>query len=84
MVEEQISLRLPANLEHAAEKYAELYGFKNLQELIAEALREKVFFKKEYDNEFSEKEIDLIDELVEKSIKTGKLKTEKQLMKALQ
>ncbi len=80
----QISLRLPKNLEEAARKYAKIYGFRNIQELIAEALREKIFFKEEYDEDFTEKEIELIDELIEKSIKAKKLGTEKQLMKALQ
>ena len=84
MVQEQISLRLPQNLEEAAEKYVQTYGFKNIQELIADALREKVFFKREFDESFAEKEIDLIDELIEKSIKTGRIGTHKELMKALQ
>ena len=84
MVQQQINLRLPKNLEKSAEKYAEMYGFKNIQELIAEALREKVFFKKDYDESFTGKEIELIDKLIAKSIKNKKLVNEKQLMKALE
>ena len=84
MVQQQINLRLPKNLEKSAEKYAEMYGFKNIQELIAEALREKVFFKKDYDESFTGKEIELIDKLITKSIKNKKLVNEKQLMKALE
>ena len=84
MVQEQINIRLPENLEEAAQKYIEMYGFKNIQELMAEALREKVFFKKDYDESFSEKEIDLIDELIEKSIKAGRIGSHKELMKALE
>ena len=84
MVQEQINLRLPKNLEKAAKKYAEIYGFKNTQELIAEALREKIFFKRDYDSSFSKKELNLIDELIEGSIKGKKIRNEKQLMKALE
>jgi len=83
MVQQQINLRLPKNLEKSAEKYAEMYGFKNIQELIAEALREKIFFRNIYDEKFTEEEIKLIDKLLIKSIKNKKVVSEKQLLKAL-
>lgn len=38
----QVNLRLPENLRRSAEKYAERYGYRNLQELVTQALREKV------------------------------------------
>jgi len=38
----QLNLRLPENLRRSAEKYAERYGYKNLQELATQALREKI------------------------------------------
>jgi len=39
----QINLSLPENLRNKAETYANAYGYKNIQDLAAEALREKVF-----------------------------------------
>ncbi len=83
MKSEQINIRLPKNLEKVAEQYAATYGFRNIQELIAEALREKIFFKPQYDESFSEKEIAMIDKLIEQSISKKKLKTEKELLRAL-
>jgi len=79
----QINLRLPGNLRRTAEKYAKKHHYKNLQELTADAIREKVM-KIKYDESFTEKEIDLIDKLITFSIKHKKLKSEKELMKALE
>ena len=70
----QINVRLSEKLENAANKFIEDQGYKNIQELIAEALREKVFQKTEFDESFSDKELELIDQLVELSIKQKKLK----------
>jgi hypothetical protein len=39
----QINLSLPENLRTKAEAYANAYGYKNIQDLAAEALREKIF-----------------------------------------
>jgi len=64
---EQINLKLSKNLVEAARKYAEIYGYKNLQELASESIREKVFENNEFDETFSEKEIELIDTLIEVS-----------------
>jgi len=83
MVLQQINLRLPANLIAAAKNYAEQFGFKNVQELTAEALREKVMEKSEFDETFSEKEIELIEKLAEISIKKNLLGTEEELRKIL-
>ena len=49
----QINLKLPENLFDAAERYAERFGFRNLQELAAESMREKIFEKNAYDENFS-------------------------------
>lgn len=39
----QINLKLPSKLVSMAEEYAEYYGYSNVQELIRDSLREKVF-----------------------------------------
>ncbi len=39
----QINVRLPGRIVTSAMKYAEKYGFGNIQELIKESLREKLF-----------------------------------------
>jgi hypothetical protein len=83
MALQQINLRLPTNLIAAAKNYAEHFGFKNVQELTTEALREKVMEKSEFDETFSEKEIELIEKLAEVSIKNGLLGTEEELRKIL-
>jgi len=45
----QINLELPRNLVDAAESYAKNFGFRNIQELIAHSMREKIFEKKGFD-----------------------------------
>lgn len=82
MKTQQINLTLPQNLLQKAESYSKSYGFRNVQELATEALREKVF-EDEYDESFTEKEIDLCDKLIEISISKAKIKSEKELMRAL-
>ena len=78
----QINLRLPEEMRKLAERYAKLHGYKNLQELAKVAIREKIM-EKNYDESFTPKEIELIDRLIDASIKKGKLATERELMKAL-
>ncbi|MDP3918514.1 MAG: hypothetical protein Q8Q35_01235 [Nanoarchaeota archaeon] len=79
----QINLKLPDNLLKAAQSYVENFGFRNIQELATESIREKVFEKNEYDETFSEKEIELIDELIVQTIKKKDFGTEEELMEAL-
>lgn len=81
---EQINLRLPKKLIIAANNYAKNYGFKNVQDLAAEALREKVFEESEFDESFSDKEIELIEKLTELSVKKGKLRSEKEIFAKLE
>ena len=69
----QINLKISTQLFTVAESFAENYGYRNVQELAADSLREKIFEKSDFDESFSEKEIDLIDRIIEKSIKSGKL-----------
>ena len=42
----QINLRLPEELKKMAERYAKSHGYKNLQELAKESIREKIIEKK--------------------------------------
>ena len=83
MKTKQINLKLPENLVKAAEDYARHHGFRNIQELASESMREKIFEKNLYDDTFTDKEIELIDQLIELSISKKRLGTEKDLMKAL-
>ena len=39
----QINLKLPENFVEAAESYAKNFGFRNIQELAATSMREKIF-----------------------------------------
>ena len=39
----QINLKLPQNFVDAAENYAKNFGFRNIQELAAASMREKIF-----------------------------------------
>jgi len=80
----QINLKLPVRMIKEASKYAEIYGYRSLQELAVDALREKIFEREEFDETFTEEEIGLIDELIEKSIRKRKIKTEEDLKKALE
>jgi hypothetical protein len=79
----QINLRLPEDLQKSAEKYAKSHKYRNLQELATEAIREKVL-EKDYDEDFTSTEIELIDRVIEFSIMKEKLHVEKELAKALE
>jgi len=39
----QINLKLPKSFIDAAERYAKNFGFRNIQELAAASMREKIF-----------------------------------------
>lgn len=79
----QINLKIPENLMAAAQRYVESFGFRNIQELALESIREKVFEQGEYDEEISEREIGLVDRLASVSLKKKALGTEKDLQAAL-
>lgn len=64
----QINVRLPENLEKAASAYATKFGYSNIQELIKEAVREKIYGEK----------IAFLQEQAKKAIK-GKKYTRKEL-----
>ncbi|MBU1975840.1 MAG: hypothetical protein KKG59_05540 [Nanoarchaeota archaeon] len=78
----QINLKLPDVLFEAAQNHVEQYGFRNIQELAAESLREKIFERNEYDETFSKEEIEMIDKVISESIKK-KLVSEEELKKTL-
>ena len=78
----QINIRLPEDLKKAAEKYAKKHKFRNLQELATLAIREKVMEKK-YDESFTDREIELIDKIIDRTIKKNKFVSKEELFKAL-
>ena len=80
----QINIRLPSKLQSATEQYVDNYGYRNIQEFILEAIRDKIFRDNKYDETFSGKEIDLIEKLLSVSIEKGKLKDRNDIIKALQ
>jgi hypothetical protein len=79
----QINLKLSPNLVSAAESYARNFGFRNVQELAATSIREKIFQQNQFDETFSDKEIALIDRLIETSVDRDKLTSEEELNKIL-
>jgi hypothetical protein len=80
----QINIRLPPKLQSAAEQYTENYGYRNIQEFILEAIRDKIFRDNKYDETFSANEIDLIEKLLYVSVEKGKIKDHNDIIKALQ
>jgi hypothetical protein len=83
MKTKQINLKLSKDLLEVAERYAKNFGYRNVQELAAESMREKVFERNEFDETFSDKEVELIDSLISLSIKKGNLVSEEELNKTL-
>ena len=79
----QINLKLSPNLILAAESYAKNFGFRNIQELAATSIREKIFQQNQFDETFTDKEITLIDKLIETSINKDTLTSEEELNKIL-
>jgi len=80
----QINVKFPENFYHAAQSYADTYGYRNIQDLLYESLREKLYEKSDFDESFSKEEINLLESLVEKSLRKGRVVDEKTLKKALQ
>jgi len=80
----QINLKMPESLFIATKRYVENFGFRNIQDLVLESMREKVFERNEYDESFNEEEIKLIDELIKTSLEKKKIISEAELIKALE
>jgi hypothetical protein len=79
IMNQQINLRLPGKLLNNASNYAKKNGFNNIQELIKETLREKLF----PETTISKKELILIKKIVEATNKKGLWKSEDELFKVL-
>ena len=79
----QINLKIPLSLYDAALRYVENFGFRNIQDLAAESMKEKIFEKNEFDETFSGKEIGLIDDLIKITLKRKDFGTEEDLIEAL-
>lgn len=68
----QINLKIPDTLFSKAKKHVDKYGYKNIQELALESMREKIFnSKEEYDETFTKRELELIEKFVEKVHEEG-------------
>lgn len=72
----QINLRLTDNLLKMATDYAYKHGYTNVQELVKETLREKIF----EDEKLTKKEIILVKKIVAESKKPGFYAAEKDLL----
>jgi len=83
METKQINLKIPTNLLLAAQNYADNYGFRNIQELATESIREKVFEKNQFDENFTNQKIQLINQLISLSLKKKDFSTEEELNKIL-
>ena len=83
METKQINLKIPENLLKAIQNYVKNFGYRNIQDLATESMREKVFEKNEFDEVFNEKEIGLIDDLIEVTIKNRDFSTEEEMNKIL-
>ncbi len=83
MVTKQINLKLTENLFESAQRYIKNFGFRNIQELATESIREKIFERNEYDENFNEEEIKLVDEIIKTSILKKKLVSEEEIIKVL-
>ena len=69
----QVNLKLSDNLYSSAEAFVERYGYRNLQELIYDAVREKIFEKSGFDESVSPAEVDAVERLLAHSISENKL-----------
>jgi len=76
---EQINVRLSEQMLVSAKNYVKANGFDNVQELIKEALREKLFESQSLSN----KELALVKKLVLASDKNNLYGSEKELFRKL-
>jgi len=83
METKQINLKLPVNLFIAANEYARNFGYRNLQDLATDCVRQKVFVESEFDHSFTEKEINLVDAVITKMLKEKDFGTEEELNELL-
>jgi len=83
MKAKQINLKLPKSLLEAAERYAAIYGYRNIQELASDSIRARVFENDGFDNSFDNDQIEMIDSLIDLSIKNDATVSEAELKKTL-
>ena len=79
----QVNLKFPEPLYRATSKFARSNGYRNVQDVVYESVREKVNRKPGYDESFTEREIALIDRILETSLRKGLIASEKELRSAL-
>ena len=75
----QINVRLPEKMLVSAQMYAKKHGFGTIQELIKEAMREKLF----EEQTISKEELSLVKKLVEVSDNRNLYGTEEELFQKL-
>ncbi len=75
----QVNIRMSDQLLVNAQKYAQKHGFGNVQELIKESLREKVFDE----TLISKEELVLVKRLMKVTEEKGLWKSEKELFDVL-
>ncbi|PIN99930.1 hypothetical protein COT72_03780 [archaeon CG10_big_fil_rev_8_21_14_0_10_43_11] len=78
----QLNVKLPEKLLQNAQKYVKTFGFTNVQELIRDSLREKIF-ESRYDETFTQREINLIDSVIKTSLEQGHVISEEELVNVL-
>jgi hypothetical protein len=83
METKQINLKLSPALISAAESYAKNFGFRNIQELAAASIRDRVFQQNQFDETFTDKEIKLVDNLISKTLKEKDFISEKDLFESI-
>ncbi len=76
MVQKQVNLTLPDALLAAAKDYSAKFGYRNVQDLATECLRQKVF-EKDYDEDFTPKEIALIEKFIDVTLSRPELLIDK-------
>ena len=76
----QFNLKIPLVLADKADQFVREYGYRNIQDLALEGIRDKIYGQ--YDEDFSAEEIKLIENLIR--VESGnKLVSEKELNKVL-
>ena len=83
MEAKQLNLKIPENLLRAAQSYAQNFGYRNVQDLATESMREKVFSQNKFDETFSNEEIELIEAILTKALKNKDFISEKELFSSL-
>lgn len=80
----QINLRLPNELKKTAERFAKRHGYKSIQDLAKEALREKLYekesLKETFDIMTNRKLVENIRESM-KDVRKGRLISERELQR---